>query len=80
MGGVEPADDVVVGLFEHVADFGIHNGGGNQQADDDDEGEDPSPATVRPLSQREVEEFEQLTTGIVHLLDQYSEELAHSYA
>lgn len=49
-------------------------------ADDDDEGEDPSPATVRPLSQREVEEFEQLTTGIVHLLDQYSEELAHSYA
>lgn len=49
-------------------------------ADDEDEDEYPAPPTARPLSKREVEEFEQLTTGIVHLLDQYAEEHTHSYA
>ncbi|WFD27232.1 RNA helicase [Malassezia nana] len=45
--------------------------------DDDNEDEDPTPPATRSLSQREVEEFEQLTTGIVRLLDQYTEEYAH---
>ncbi|WFD23873.1 RNA helicase [Malassezia equina] len=49
-------------------------------SDDDDEDADPATPTALPLSQREMEEFEQLTKGIVHLLDQYTEEHAYAYA